>query len=749
MTSIHPATASLPAALRLAPALYATTLFVSALLLFAVQPMFTKIVLPLLGGSPSVWSVAIVTFQAALLGGYLYAHLLARLFEPRQAALVHLLVLAAAASALPIGVAPGTAIAADAWLTPALIALIAASVGLPFVAVSASAPLLQAWFASTGHAKARNPYVLYAASNLGSFAALLAYPFVIEPFLSLGMQARLWSVGYGLLALLIAAAALIAAGGVPARQESASAEKAPTWKERSVWIALAAVPSGLVVAVTAYISTDVAAAPFLWVVPLAIYLLTFVATFRERPWVAHERVALLVPIVLAPLAISVLGGDKEFWLAVVLVNLGALFLLTLCCHGTLYRRRPATTRLTEFYLWVSFGGVLGGIFAGLIAPHVFADTYEYPILILAALLALPGALERGWRGLLRDSLWPLAIAALMIVAWSMVDIRVPASLGVVSQGILIAIAIAIIVLRRSPARIVGLVALAFVASALLQPGVGRVETARSFFGVHKVNESADGRFRVLMHGTTIHGAEQVRHANGSAVTGRPVPRTYYYFGGPISEAIESMREARGSLAHVAAIGLGTGSLACHRREAETWTFYEIDPEVIRIARDPKLFRFMASCAPDLPIVLGDARLTLAASRVQFDLIVLDAFSSDAIPVHLLTREAFAGYLTRLSPQGLIVAHISNRHVELGRVVADVGASVGLVIAMKQDANAERSGVEMASNTLVAVLGRQESDLAVLMRREGWRPIPADARRSPWTDDYSDLLGAIVRKKRGL
>src|SRR5258705_3878769 len=365
--SLHdPAAPTLSApALRLAPALFAATLFASALLLFALQPMFAKMVLPRLGGAPSVWSVAMVFFQGALLLGYGYAHLLSRMLPPGRAALTHLIVLGGGALTLPIGLAAGFDIPPASGIAFWLVGLFAASIGLPFVALSASAPLLQQWFAASGHRQAGNPYVLYAASNLGSFAALCAYPVVSEPILTLKAQTAAWSFGYALFAVLLAVASLFTSGAVPvAAQAAPQDEVRASAIERMRWIALAAVPSGLVIAVTAYLTTDIAAAPFLWVLPLAIYLLTFVAAFRERPWIAHANVVRFVPFAVAPLAVSLIGGDKVFWLTMIALNLVAFALLTLMCHGELYARRPSPRRLTEFFLCTPFGGVICGGFAG-------------------------------------------------------------------------------------------------------------------------------------------------------------------------------------------------------------------------------------------------------------------------------------------------------------------------------------------------------------------------------------------------
>jgi hypothetical protein len=742
------ARASQPWVLRAAPALYAGTLFLSALLLFAVQPMFTKMILPRLGGAPAVWSVAMVCFQTALLIGYGYAHFLARTLRPLPAAFVHVAVLAAASMALPIAVAQGFAEPPEGRVVLWLFGMIAASIGLPFTALAASAPLIQSWFAASDHPRANNPYVLYAASNLGSFSALLGYPFLAEPLLRLHDQSALWSIGYALLAVLIGTSGLVAARGAKAKaQIMVTAARTPL-SDRLAWMALAAVPAGLVIAVTVYVTTDVAAAPFLWVAPLALYLLTFVALFRERPWISEPLVMRLLPFAVAPVAISLLGGAKTFWLAVVIVNLAAFVLLALACHGALYRRRPDPARLTEFYLFVSVGGVLGGIFAGLIAPAIFSGTYEYPILIAAALLATGSGLGDG-RTFLREAGPALMVAAAIAAVNLVFDLKLPGGAATAFQAGLVVLAAFMLLQRRRPARFFGLVVLAFAMTQLWRPGLARIVTARSFFGVHQVVETqtADGIYRVLYHGTTIHGAERIAQADGTPVTIRPEPLTYYYFGGPISEAIKAARSAQEGLNAVAVIGLGTGTLACHRNDGEKWTFFEIDPVVVRIARDPRLFRFLSDCGEPPPIVLGDARLTLTASNAQYDLIVLDAFSSDAIPVHLLTLEAMAGYLSRLSAHGALLFHISNRHLDLLPVVAAEAAAEGLVAIAKVDDRANDTAVDYRSNALVAVLARSVDDLGDLPNRPGWVAIRT-ARAVPWTDDYSDVLGALLRMKLG-
>jgi hypothetical protein len=733
---------AMPAALRFAPSLYAVGLFVSAFLLFAVQPMFTKMVLPLLGGAPTVWSVAMVFFQAALLCGYAYAHVIVRRMPLGAGALMHLGLLAVAAATLPIAVTQSLGSPATDHIPLWLIGVLTLSIGLPFAVLSTSAPLLQSWFAASGHLQARNPYVLYAASNFGSFAGLLSYPIFVEPFLTLHAQAELWSIGFGVFAVLVAAAAVI----VARRQNPFAADPATTsvyWHHRLFWVAAASIPAGLVVAVTSYIATDLASAPFLWVLPLAIYLLTFVVTFRDPPLLDNAKVARLVPFAVAPLSVGLLGAPRSYWFALVVLNLLAFVLLSLLCNGELYKRRPAPEHLTEFYLWTSFGGALGGAFAALAAPQLFALIYEYPILIVAALLVMPNVFAPSIGRAVTEGGPALMIGLLAIVAQLVFRISLPTAAELPFQIVLVALVALMLLQRDRPARFLSLVALGFVLTGLWQPGFNRIAVVRSFFGVNQVVETADHDYRLLYHGTTLHGAERL----DDTIAARPEPLSYYYRGGPISEGIDAVRAVRHGLRNVAVVGLGTGALACYRQTGEQWTFYEIDPAVAQIARDPRFFTFISSCAPDLSIVIGDARLTLTASKQRYDLIILDAFSSDSIPVHLMTREAIAGYLRSLNDGGVILMHISNRYMELADTVAAVGAAEGLVTLIKLDDRAEALPFDYRLNAEVAALARHLEDLGDLHPHKGWHKLDADLGVRPWTDDYSNLLGAILRKQR--
>jgi len=410
--------------------------------------------------------------------------------------------------------------------------------------------------------------------------------------------------------------------------------------------------------------------------------------------------------------------------------------------------RPDADRLTEFYLWMSFGGVLGGVFAGLAAPHLFNNIYEYPILIVAALVALPGTLSQGTRRCLREAAPGLIAAAVAIAVWLTIGAQLPLAAKLPMQLALIALAAVMLFQTKRPALFAGLVIFAFVLSGLWQPGLRRVEMTRNFFGVHQVVETTDGAYRLLFNGTTIHGAERIRTTAGQPLPTRPEPLTYYYFGGPLSEAIDAVRVAQGHLAKVAVVGLGTGSLACHERDNEDWTFYEIDPEVTRIAQDPGEFQFLTACAPHTRIVPGDARLTLSASSEHYDMIVLDAFSSDAIPVHLLTHEAVESYALRLAPQGVITMHVSNRHMELASVVAAIARAEGLTAYFKQDDQANNFLADYHANAAIVVLSRSPSDLGDLPSQRGWHRLDPTPNVAEWTDDYSDVLHAILRKKFG-
>src|SRR5688572_792704 len=502
---------------------FTAAIFLSAALLFAVQPMFTKMVLPYLGGAPAVWSVAMVFFQACLLAGYGYAHLLTYYAPGRRSVMIHLAVMVVACFWLPLSIATTwgrpPAVGEAFWL----LGLLAVCIGPPFLALAATAPLLQAWFARTDHPAAHDPYFLYAGSNIGSFLALMSYPTLIEPFIRLGGQTWLWAAGFVLLILLIAACGYLlwnAPGKAAATPDDTApaAEAPPTWRDVAIWTALAAVPSGLLVAVTAHISTDIAAVPLLWVIPLALYLLTFVIVFSRTPIIPHWLVVEVQPVAVFLLVIVILiepfddfPYDALLW--AILTHLLVFFICTLMCHGELARRRPPARYLTSFYMWMSFGGVLGGVVTGLLAPRVFSWVAEYPLLIAATILCLwsvalpPTSADR----YIRYGVVGVAVIVLLLGNW-------------VTGPLL---ALAALVWRR-PLPLAALVAVLLMSAQVMVHLRGDTTFMRSFFGVHKISESEDGRFRLLTHGTTIHGVQELRDEDDNPITGRPRPLAYYY-----------------------------------------------------------------------------------------------------------------------------------------------------------------------------------------------------------------------------
>ena len=737
---------------RLVLLVYTASIFVSALLLFSVQPLFTKMVLPRLGGSPAVWSVAMVFFQSLLLAGYVYAHLLMRIKSRLIPIVVHVVLLIIAFSTLPLAIAAGFGEPPTSGYALWLLGLFLASIGLPFFALAANNPLLQAWFVRTGHPDGADPYFLYASSNIGSFLALLSYPLVAEPIFTLRTQNLIWTGGYGLLIVLIAACGFLLwrAPALPAATLSMESDApAPSWILRARWIFLAAVPSGLLIAVTAHISTDVAAAPLLWVLPLSLYLLTWVLVFQSRPLLPHKWVLMAQPAAIAGIIVLLaIGGEQNL-----LLTLGGhqvcFFVIAMACHGELARTRPPAKYLTGFYVALSFGGMIGGLFAGLIAPNVFSWVAEYPILVVLAALCRPPSSER-WPRLSR-LFWPLVVVlALVLVVPSQTkgevfdwfeENRVYVAGGVAVFGMLLAL-----VLNTARLKLAAVAALALVLVRVYPSDDGRVDTVRSFFGVHKIVTTPHGQYHVLLHGTTIYGAEKFRNDDGTPIQGRPEPISYYHKDGGIGQAVTAIRARKGAPLRVAAIGLGSGTLTCVGLPGETWKFFEIDQSMVDTARDPKYFTYVQNCQPDLKPVIGDARLTFAREPDGvYDLIIVDAYSSDAIPIHLATKEAMAIYKDKLSPQGVVLMHVSNRHLELASVVVGIADANGMKSWVYNEDSGRDGEYIFATNVVVSA--RKEADIGKLASSDKWEETDPNAGQRVWTDDYCNVLGAVYRRLR--
>ncbi len=664
-------------------AIFGAAALVCAFLLFWVEPFFARLVLPLLGGAPAVWNTCLMFFQTLLLLGYLYAHSTSRLLSPRRQVVVHVSLLALCLFTLPIALPHGWAPPASGNVIAWLVLALGASIGLPFLVLSATAPILQRWIADS-NVPITNPYVLYAASNAGSFLGLIAFPLLLEPNLRLGEQSRLWSV------VFLAALALMGLCGMLTWSRSETYTRAQSssvaaieWTQRLKWLVLAFVPSSLLLSVTTYLSSDIAATPLLWVIPLSLYLLTFVIVFARSGSFLTTPMAVLHSLLITTLAVilfrdMVLGFRSGYAFHLLLFTTTALVL-----HGELAATRPDPSKLTEYYLWISLGGALGGIFTAIIVPQIFRSTRDYTLMLFIACLV---------RFIFRKP----RIATRVILA------GVPA--------VLLAVA------------------------AYPRKQVGTLYTDRSFFGIYRVTLNK-GPAHVLYHGSTIHGAQLL-----DAPT-RPV--TYYHPNGPVGQVMNSFQQDD-STRNVGAVGLGTGSILCYARPREHWTFFEIDWHVWRIARTNSLFSFLGNCPVKPSVILGDARLTIAREpSAKYSLLVLDAFSSDAIPIHLMTREAFASYKRVLTEHGLLLVHISNRRLDLEPVVGALATDAGLWGRIRNhDLSNDIQNKTFEYGSDWVLLAKHPEDLGVTLNDNRWRGLRTGGPRAIWTDDYSNLLSVI-------
>jgi hypothetical protein len=737
--------------------LYSTTLFLSAFLLFWVQLFVAKLLLPLLGGSPSLWNTCMCFFQTVLLLGYGYAHLTSQRLPPKQQTWVQGLVLWLPLPFLPIALHPERL---QAWgLSPVasnpilwVLLTLALAVGLPFFVISTSAPLLQQWFSQTQHPSSQDPYFLYTASNSGSLLGLLAYPFLLEPNLTLSQQGQVWSIGYGLFLLLSLGCALARkpwqlektlTTTPEARDWNVKNSPRLNWRQQGRWVLFAFIPTSLLLGVTTYLTTDIAAIPLLWALPLAIYLLTFILAFARQPLVSPQlsrKLLPLLPTLTTALLLLLLLKVTHPTLLILPLHLLGLGVLALAFHGELARSRPAAADLTRFYLCISLGGVLAGWFNALLAPLAFTTLLEYPLLLLISLLLLKtldpqpfassplrvslplsfglvvGGLLMGWSGQAWQAYLPGTLTALalwLLMSWLLDFKKLPLSFG----------CLLLILLSQFSINSLG----------------GILSTQRSFFGVYQVLQDPQGQYNTLLHGTTVHGRQNYDPSRQGE------PLTYFTRTGPMGQVfsawnLQQSNQQDTSPKRVAVLGLGVGTLAAYAQPGQDWTFYEIDPLVTQLAQNPTYFSFLAN-APILPkVVTGDARLQIQATPAAgYDLIVMDAFSSDAIPVHLVTREALELYLQKLSAQGWIVVNITNRHLDLSPVLARLAQELGLTAISQYDrqiSDADQQAGKAASRWVV--LSRHRQDLGSLQTDPHWQTLQASPSAPLWSDDFSNL-----------
>lgn len=724
--------------------LFLLTILTGSFLLFLVQPMIARMALPRLGGAPAVWNSAMLVYQALLLAGYAYAHRLAK--EPaRRQAIIHIALFAVALLWLPIGLASlqppadGSPIFWVPWL-------LVASIGPLFFVVAAQAPLMQRWYGLSGNQG--EPYALYAASNVGSFAGLLAYPLIVEPFTSLNTQRWIWSIIYLLLMAFVALCAFTLWRNAPSvvkDDASTPIKSSITWRTRLYWIALAAVPSGLMLSTTSHLTTDLMAMPLIWVIPLGIYLLSFSIAFADNQRAAYwiTKLAPLVMIISGAFVFVVWGQAAIKGLV---ASLSLLFFVAVALHNQMYKTRPAATELTSFYLMMSIGGVIGGFFCAIVAPLLFDWTWEHPILILLAAALLPQMMLFKFQKYDRK-LWgvTLAIGILAMVIGIIGGIYGPVEVDftkVVLAATIMTLGFAVVGFRWAfVAAMVGILTINGGWYSLEQSFEG--VRSRSYFGTYTVNSSDDGRVRWLMHGTTMHGMQLLDQPTK--------PISYYPETSGVGIALTKAPQLYGSDASIGVVGLGAGTLACYRKPGQNWQFFEIDPLMIEIARTRKTFSFLERCAPDVPITLGDARLTLVDVKPgKFDILALDAFSSDSIPLHLLTKEAFATYRRAMKPDGLLLVHISNRYIDLNPVIAAEAKANGWHAALRHDSptkklmdqgNRASQWIALTPNAgkLAELTGKVAGQKAEYYNDSQWIALDPPSKGGAWTDDYASVI----------
>ena len=744
MLGLLPATltgkALAPASELRMPWLFAIALFTSAFLLFVVQPLIANLLLPLLGGAPAVWTTCMVFYQVLLLLGYGYAHLLSRLRSRWFQIATQLSLLVAALFTLPFARTvemEQSAVAGGApvlWLLGQLLIL----VGLPFFIASTTGPLLQRWFSKLQHADAGDPYFLYSASNLGSLLALIGYPFLVEPMFGLNEQSAHWLTGFIVLIVLVGlcAAAFVrrreSSGEVLTNEENKEHEPL-SWRRRGTWVLLAFVPSSLLLGVTTHLTTDIASAPLLWIIPLSIYLLSFVLVFARREWISLRLCNRALPVTGILLVFAMLCRATEPVVAVILIHLGFFANALMVAHGRLAADRPKPENLTEFYLWMSVGGALGGFFNALLAPVVFNEVWEYPIaVLLACLLYRPPAQKSHSKNGLRKWLYPafvLLLATVLVGIAGQMDVS-----GLVVQFVVFGVPVVLCFPLATRPRLFAATLAGIFVLGQIQSRNDRelLFNDRSFFGVSRVIVSENGQFVQLDHGTTSHGRQSTDAQR------KCEPLSYYNQNGPLGGIMRVFNE-RHPNGRVGLIGLGAGATLNYALPDQKWDVYEIDPLVIQIAKDERFFTYLSDCSAVAPNVFeGDARLRLQDVEAgRYDLLILDAFSSDAVPRHLLTLEAMKIYFDRIADDGWLALHISNRYLNLEQIIAGAANELDLQGFIWFDLEVNEEVGEEESHWVV--LSRDASHLHQLNGDPSRIPLESRPSLPPWTDDRSSIL----------
>ncbi len=727
--------------------LFAITMFVSASLMFVLQPMFGKMLLPLLGGSPAVWNTCMVFYQTILFLGYLYAHYLSTSQAQNKQVLIHGLIILVSCIVLPLALPENAEPPSQSDPTFWIFWTLLLAIGLPFFVVSTTAPLMQKWFAHVGHHTSDDPYYLYAASNAGSLIALLSYPFLIEPGIGLSEQKIFWSIGYILLIVLIICCGLFLWRNnkkIAIHQENydLGIDDIPLLTKLH-WLALAFVPSSLLLGLTNFISTDIASVPLLWIIPLTLYLLSFILVFSKWGHKIHGSMLLLQPVILLPfIAYSFINpAVLPYWLDLSL-HLTAFFLAIMVCHGILAEHRPHTKHLTIYYLIMSFAGMLGGMFNTFVAPFIFNGVYEYPIMIVAALLLRPNFIVQKdgiFKLLGLQAIFPVILFFIGLLIYILND-----ELGHYLDAIgvtLILLAGLTYAFRNKPVTLSLLTGVIIVFTMGLHHLLtNTLYQKRTFFGVHSVRESIlineqnkPEKYHELFHGTTKHGAERL---SAKYLT---TPLTYYSRQGPIGQLFKTY-DTKNQDWVIGAVGLGAGALACYSKPNQNWSFFEIDPTVIEIAKNPNYFKYLELCGKNIPMIIGDARLSLQKEpQDKFDLLIMDAFSSDSVPTHLLTQEAMRLYFNKLKPNGILAFHITNRHLALKKVLSDHAKQLNFSALIQEFK--PKSKIPLVVATDWVIMAKSKDSLAPLLQNRlgNWEKLPLYFDMKPWTDDFTNII----------
>jgi hypothetical protein len=718
---------------------FATTIFLSALLLFWIQLVIAKMLLPRLGGTPAVWTTCMLFFQVLLLAGYSYVLASTNWIGRGKQAVLHVVLLILSSLYLPLNLVGNSgSISEQKYPGLGLFAYLLSAIGLPIFLISTTSPLLQKWFTRTRHVSANDPYFLFAISNAGSLLALISYPLLLEPNLKLSRQNQLWVVGYVLFLVLSLGCVFLVWKRSENVIDDLSIQKAPiSLKRRLYWILLAFIPSSLLFGVTSYITTEIAPTPLLWTIPLALYLTTFILAFARKN-LLPERLASHALGGLALLLTLVLAANAtEPTAAIVLLHLCFFFVAALVCHSRLANDRPDATRLAEFYLCVAVGGMFGGLFNALVAPVIFHTLVEYPLAIVLACLIRPrDTTDDSSRDRLLDLILPVGAGLVTIALVFLVnqyDVR-PA----VAIAIIFGIPLLIINhrFRSRPIRFALALGAVMLGSVVYSETQNRtLHDERNFFGTLSVRLDPSSATRILFHGNTIHGRQFV---NESLQT---EPLSYFHREGPLGQIFDAYNSNPAS-PNIAVVGLGAGSMACYSRPEQHWTFYEINPAVISIAQNTEYFTYLQKCAVGpTQIIVGDARLQLQnAPDHHYGLIVLDAFNSDAIPIHLMTKEAIELYTSKLATGGMLAFHISNRSLKLDTVLANLAGQNGATVLSFADG--EYDPVRGKDPSEWAVMAQHSPALDDLIANPRWQVLRPRTESDLWTDDFSNILRVL-------